>query len=97
MPRRTGKGRSVRTRRRHAATRGTKMRRVPNSARILGRNLRRICKAQDISTPQFAALIQKNTGTAEALLGGQRNLDLRELVSIARLLRVRVADLVRGL
>jgi transcriptional regulator with XRE-family HTH domain len=68
-----------------------------DSALVIGRNLRRICKAKGISATDLAEMLGRSSRTTERILDGQRNLNLKEVALIARQLRVQVPQLLRGL
>jgi len=81
----------------HARSSVAKKQVPADSAYVIGRNLRRICNARRLSASDLAALLGRSRRTTERMLDGQCNPDLREIVSMARQLRVQVAELLRGL
>jgi transcriptional regulator with XRE-family HTH domain len=81
----------------HARSSGAKKQLVADSAYVIGRNLGRICRTRGISVSDLAALLGRTNKSVEQMLKGQCNLDLREIASIARHLRIKIAELLRGL
>ena len=81
----------------HARSSVTKKQVLADSDYVIGRNLRRICGARGLSASDLAALLGRSRRTAERMLDGLCNPDLREIASMARQLRVHLAELLRGL
>ncbi len=97
MQRRSRKGTSTKGRRTGPRLETRNRARSTTTSVVFGRNLRRVCRARQLSATDLSKLIGRTQRTVERILAGDATLGLALISDIARKLDVPVAELVRDL